>query len=62
MYHRDGNTETVTKIVNFLFGILCNVGVSRKNLHHHEDSRERDILVAEGLYERVAETCINQKE
>src|SRR5207248_10025128 len=61
IYHQNGNTETVMEIVNFLFRNLCNVGISRKNLYHHEEERETDTMVTKDLHIRVAETCVNQR-
>ncbi len=43
------------------FGNLCNVGISRKNLYHHEEEKETDTMVTENLHVRVAETCVNQR-
>src|SRR5437763_2742618 len=57
------NTKTVMEMINFLFGNLCNIGITDRNLYRCEEGNETNMMITGNLHVRVAETCVNwQKE
>src|SRR6266480_2688855 len=56
--HRDGYGNSKFPF----FGNLCNDGISRKNLYHHEEEKETGTMVTKDLHVRVAETCKSENE